>query len=184
MNNSLLKELSRGICYYINNPSTFVNFALTCRRFALVCREYAPMKKNEFRVTIRQWMKMFTPKEPQHIQSFLPSNFDISLVLPNGMLHGICNCGGYDNDYDYVTRIDTGKVMHMYDGKTTKGLLGNGQTMYFLKQIIVTGNFIQFYCNLHSEYYIISYPCNFCKKRHSFQRATVGLASTVAQRNA
>ncbi len=182
--NNILKELCRGVCYYINDPKTWVNFALTCRYFASLCREYTPMKKNEFRITIRVWMRKFTDKEPRYIHIFLPLHFDIPLVLPNGMLHGSYKSGvdgNNDDDDGYIFTVNTGKILSAYNCKHYFSFMmirseKHVNTLRFIKHIIVlSGNSQLQYCNLHLNHYVHATKCFFCKKYHTFLLSSSGI---------
>ncbi len=178
--NSVLKELARGVCYYINDPGTWINFALTCRYFASLCREYTPMKKNEFRITIRQWMKKYTQNEPRHVHIYLPSQFDVPLVLPNGMLHGSYKSGidgNNDDDVGFIFQVNTGKIMHMYDCDIRCGCIRKNMTLRFIKHVIVSYDDDHYsqYCNLHFDHFVYGIYCRFCKKKHTFMLTSSGL---------
>lgn len=78
------------IGYLIDNPSTFVSYALTCKLCRQYARELTPMKKNEY-------AKLVNKKAPTYWK-----------VLPNGMAH-------YINDWAVVNTGKTVMVQH-YDG--------------------------------------------------------------------
>lgn len=167
----------RGVCFYINDYSAWRNFALTCPYFAELCREYAPMKKNEFRVTIRQWMRQFTSREPQYVHAFLPSQFDVPLVLPNGMLHGSVKTGMHEG-----IRINTGKIQLKY----SYDIHGNGRahivnprvvTLSFIRHIIIYFSDLNplfnarkvIFCDLSQNKCINGSSCEICDSIHRFR---------------
>ena len=173
MENSQLFEFSRGVCYYIADPDTWRNFALTCTLFASVSREYVPLKKNEFRLTIRQWMKKFTTREPIYIHINLPSQFDKPLVLPNGALHGSLKTGidGNDNQgVGHIAEINTGLSQFIYSCEFKQGVyLQQPETYMFVKHVLIIENpFTVTFCNLNSNTFISGYKCGLCNKVHSF----------------
>ena len=70
MRASLWNELCRGIAWFIDNPSTYRSFALSCKSASIACREFAPHKKKEF-------VRLVEISKVMHA------------VLPDGRVHGM-----------------------------------------------------------------------------------------------
>ena len=158
-------EFFRGVAYYINDPNTWINFALTCKYFSQLNKEYSPLKKNEFRVSICEWMSRFTQKIPVNEQIYFPINFDRPLVLPNGTLHGHCEML-YNG---YTTRdsiLKTGFLTYLYPYEI------RNVEFRFIREILVriTDGFTMFvnYCDFSR---ISAHKCLICNKKHLFRAA-------------
>lgn len=170
--NYLLVELGRGVCYYIDNPTTFRNFALSCKSFWSACKEYTPMKKNQFRITINQWVKKFTNREPKHTNMHFPAKFDVPLVLPNGLLHGkvVTDANDFTNrDFRRIFFVNSGKIVFMKDRISRRRIVISNCYFYFIKHVVISvGSNYRAFCDLSKHNFISSLICPLCSKFHDF----------------
>lgn len=155
-------EFFRGVAYYINDPKTWINFTLTCKYFSQLNKEFSPLKKNEFRVSIREWISRFTLKIPDAEQLYFPTNIDIPLVLPNGTLHGYCEI----LDSEFTTRtsiLKTGFLTYLYPYEVK-----NVEYRFIRERIVrICDEYTMFvnYCDFPRIY---AYKCSICNKKHFF----------------
>lgn len=74
------RHLFRAVAFWIDDPSTWRSFALTCRYFSELAHEFAPMKKKEFSISLADWAKRYNVTSIDQLHMSL---------LPNGSRHGV-----------------------------------------------------------------------------------------------
>src|SRR5581483_1458592 len=130
----------KRIAHHISEPKTWVNFQLLCKHFYNLTKHMTEDKKLQSRISIRDWLKRFTNRGPQYIHIYLPCEFDIPIILPNGNLHGIVKSGSHGSVAEHLININ-----NVRDGKlvSVEGIQGKfnysrpNPTLRFVEHICV-----------------------------------------------
>lgn len=156
-NLSLLKELLRGVAFFIDDPQTFRSFALTSTITYQATKEFIAYKKKQF----TRYINIFTYNSTEY---HIPT-------LPNGHVHGII-------------KIEN-KLIDIRDGKCVKELILTPDDTYVFTAIIYdwicSNNYnmlttrmyhlyfdklIRFFKNKTSQCRFYLYRCKACKRYH------------------
>lgn len=156
-NLSLLKELLRGVAFFIDDPQTFRSFALTSTITYLATKEFIAYKKKQF----TRYINVFTYNLAEY---HIPT-------LPNGYVHGII-------------KIEN-KLIDIRDGKCVKELIHMSDDTYVIttnnykwiylsnyNMLITTiyhsyfDKLIRFFKNKTSQCRFYLYRCKACKRYH------------------
>ena len=157
--NSMLKELFRGIAWFIDDPKTLMNFALAHQFSAIAVKEFTPYKKKQFLTN----MLISTP-------SGFSRRYDI---LPNGDVHGDVHYGHSTKTYNSgvficgTTYNIEAQTINRYYKKTRK----EEEKLYLTKHFIVReiSDEIRNFTDIHhikTGRRVHFYNCPLCKWYH------------------
>lgn len=170
----------RHVADYIDSPQAWFIFGQTCRFFSDIVRDWSSIRKNEYRVSVREWMAKFTTQQPRYIHINMPCEFDVPLILPDGRLHGVMRSGvdgSTDDNVSFLTTVDMGaaKVVQDVDNRRMPTIINFSFHMFFWGHVVVQlkskeGWFMRetSFANLARDGFILGWSCRFCDKTHDF----------------
>ena len=165
--NNMIKELFRGVAWYIDDQTTLKNFALSHRFAALAVKEISAYKKKQFTTYVRSISPL--------------RDIKVFPILPNGFIHGDVSYSGGTiirryNTGDFICQfvedIDTGFITKYYQAERWE----YGKT-YLTKRFKIS----EHYNNIHRAQCVTieplnnplrrisSFYCSLCKWFHYFE---------------
>lgn len=158
---SILKELFRGIAWYIDDHKTLRNFALSHSLAALAAKEFAPHKKKQFLTNCHILLS-------NGITRMIP-------ILPNGYVHGDIKYGRFTHRYNtgnLICSIEENNNPFDYAIKQYQALMG--EEKYFLtKHFIICEQyndrfhkFVRFQFITKPCWRLHCFHCPLCKWNH------------------
>lgn len=172
-NASVLRTFWSAVASFIDESADWKCFSLTCKLFSQIAHEWMPAKKNEFRVTIREYMTRHYPESSLGNHMFR-DDIDVPLLLPVdnniALMHVIAK--------EHI--VNTGRIVFKcFTGHCF--FLEKNNHFFFWRMVIVqrSNNIIYFWRTRFR--YIFGQKCGFCLKIHAF--ATTQIECVWFERN-